>query len=81
MEVNAVILVGAGAIICFTLFFDVDSLKFQLAMESIVVVVLSLNVFLLAAFDSPFSGDVSLSSAPFEVNRSMFQSILAHEWH
>ena len=76
-----VIFVGASAIICFTLFFDVDSLKFQIAMESIVVIVLSLNIYLLAAFDDPFSGDVRLSSAPFEVNRTMFQSILSHDWH
>jgi hypothetical protein len=76
-----VIFVGATAIICFTLFFDVDNLKFQVAMESIVVTVLSLNIFLLSAFDDPFSGDVCLSSAPFEVNRIMFQSIMAHGWH
>jgi len=76
-----VIFVGATAIICFTLFFDIDNLKFQIAMESIVVIVLSLNIYLLSAFDDPFSGDVCLSSAPFEVNRTMFQSIMAHDWH
>jgi hypothetical protein len=81
MPLWTVIFVGATAIISFTLFFDIDSLKFQVAMESIVVIVLSLNMYLLAAFDDPFSGDVCLSSAPFEVNRTMFNSILAKDWH
>jgi hypothetical protein len=76
-----VVIVGVLAIICFTLFFDIDSVAFQVAMESIVVTVLSLNIYLLVSYDRPFTGDVELTSAPFEVNRIMFKSIMAKGWH
>ena len=74
-----VVAVGAVSIILFTLFFGVQSLGLQLAMTSIVTLVLVLNVYLLAAFDSPFSGQVKVQSIPFEVNKKLFHEALAEE--
>jgi hypothetical protein len=74
-----VVAVGAISIILFTLFFGVSSLPLQLCMTSIVTLVLVLNVYLLAAFDSPFSGQVKVQSIPFEVNKKIFHEALAQE--
>jgi len=74
-----VVAVGAVSIILFTLFFGVNSLGLQLVMTSIVTLVLVLNVYLLAAFDSPFSGQVKVQSIPFEVNKKLFHEVLAEE--
>jgi hypothetical protein len=76
-----VVCVGAIATIFFTYFFGAEKLPIQLTMTSIVATVLSLNIFLLISFDDPFSGDVRLSSAPFEVDITIFRSVLAHDWH
>jgi len=74
-----VVVVGAVSIILFTLFFGVNSLGLQLIMTSIVTLVLVLNVYLLAAFDSPFSGQVKVQSIPFEVNKKLFHEALAED--
>jgi len=72
-----VVISGAVSIIIFTLFFGVDSLVLQLAMTSIVTLILVLNVYLLDAFDSPFSGNVKVSPLPFEVNRTIFHKAMS----
>ncbi|MBS1999066.1 MAG: DUF4239 domain-containing protein [Cyanobacteria bacterium SZAS LIN-2] len=74
-----VVAVGAVSIILFTLFFGVSSLSLQLCMTSIVTLVLVLNIYLLAAFDSPFSGQVKVQATPFEVNKKLFHDAMAGE--
>jgi hypothetical protein len=74
-----VVCAGAVAIVLFTFFFGVKNLRLQLGMTSIVTVVLVLNIYLLAAFDSPFSGEVKVSSIPFEDNKALFHKALADE--
>ncbi|PWU03282.1 MAG: hypothetical protein C5B53_00565 [Candidatus Melainabacteria bacterium] len=76
-----IVCVGAIATIFFTYFFGAEKLPIQLTMTSIVATVLSLNIFLLISFDDPFSGDVRISSAPFDVDVKIFRSVLAHDWH
>jgi hypothetical protein len=76
-----VVCVGAMATVFFTYMFGVEKLAIQLTMTSIVTMVLSLNMFLLISFDDPFSGDVRISSAPFERNATIFSSVLAKDWH
>jgi ABC-type branched-subunit amino acid transport system permease subunit len=74
-----VVYAGAVAIVLFTFFFGVRNLRLQLFMTSIVTIILVLNIYLLGAFDSPFSGEVKVSAVPFEVNRTLFHKALADE--
>lgn len=76
-----IVTVGAVATIFFTYFFGAEKLAIQLTMTSIVAIVLSLNIFLLISFDDPFSGDVRISPAPFQVDVKIFESVIGHRWH
>lgn len=62
----AVLIVGGVATILFTYFFTPANLKIQIVMVSIVSLVICLNIFLLASYDDPFSGDVMVSPTMFE---------------
>jgi hypothetical protein len=76
-----IVCVGATATIFFTYFFGAEKIPIQLTMTSVVAIVLSLNIFLLISFDDPFSGDVRISPAPFDVDVKIFRSVMAHDWH
>jgi hypothetical protein len=62
----AVLIVGGVATILFTYFFTPSNLKVQIVMVSIVSLVICLNIFLLASYDDPFSGDVMVNPTMFE---------------
>jgi hypothetical protein len=62
----AVLIVGGIATILFTYFFTPNNLKIQIVMVSIVSLVICLNIFLLASYDDPFSGDVMVTPSMFE---------------
>jgi len=62
----AVLIVGGVATIVFTYFFTPNNLKIQVIMVSIVSLVICLNIFLLASYDDPFSGDVMINPSMFE---------------
>ena len=61
-----VLIVGGVATIVFTYFFTPNNLKIQIVMVSIVSLVICLNIFLLASYDDPFSGDVMVNPTMFE---------------
>lgn len=57
---------GAALTIGFSYFFGVKNLKSHLGMTGILTTMVSLNLFIVAALQSPFSGDLQLDPAPFE---------------
>lgn len=71
-----VLIVGGVATIVFTYFFTTRNYKIQIAMVSIVSIVICLNIFLLASYDDPFSGDLSIGTSVFEVQLQLFQEEL-----
>jgi len=74
-----VLLAGGLATIAFSYFFIVENFKLQVLMTSLVTVAICLNLFLLASYDDPFSGDVMVKSTPFEYDRKSFRLILHPE--
>jgi hypothetical protein len=68
-----VLLVGGVTTILFTYFFGLQNIRMQIVMTSIVSLVICLNIFLLACFDDPFSGDVMVAPAAFEVDQKIFK--------
>jgi len=71
-----VLVIGGVATIVFTYFFSAHRLKIQLIMVSLVSLVICLNIFLLASYDDPFSGDVKVSPAAFETDLNTFKAEL-----
>lgn len=66
--------VGGVATIVFTYFFNVEQLRLQIVMVSIVSLVICLNIFLLATYDDPFSGDMTISPAAFDTQAMLFEA-------
>jgi hypothetical protein len=71
-----VVFVGGIATIIMTYFFEVKSERVQIMMTALVATVMALNIFLLANYDYPFSGDVHVPPRAFELQRELFSSIL-----
>lgn len=71
-----VLVIGGVATIVFTYFFSAHRLKIQLIMVSMVSLVICLNIFLLASYDDPFSGDVKVSPTAFETDLKTFKQEL-----
>ena len=62
----ALILLGALICIVVTWFFHMESLKMHIWMTVLTALLLGLMVFMVAALDNPYRGEVSVSPAPFE---------------
>ena len=62
----ALILLGALICIVATWFFHTESLKMHIWMTGLIAALLGLMVFMVAALDNPYRGEVSVSPAPFE---------------
>jgi len=71
-----VLFVGGIVTIAFTYLFGVAELRTQIIMTVMVAVVLSLNLGLVAMFDYPFSGDLTVSNQPFQLDLDVFQQEL-----
>jgi hypothetical protein len=59
--------IGGGVLVVFTYFFGHESLWSQAAMTAAMAGVLAFSLFLIQAYDSPFSGAARVSSAPFQL--------------
>lgn len=70
-----IVIVGGVATIIFTFFFEVKNERMQILMTSLVATVMALNVFLLANYDYPFSGDVNVRPTAFELDRDLFHRL------
>jgi hypothetical protein len=68
-----VLLIGGAATILFTYFFGAGNFKIQMLMVAIVSVVICLNIFLLVAYDDPFTGDVMVYPTAFETDLAVFR--------
>lgn len=64
------LLVGGILLIVFTFFFGHDSLLLQGAMTASLAGVLAFSIFLIFAYDSPFSGSSRVSPLPYELELS-----------
>ena len=73
MVLWVVLVIGGVATIVFTYFFAAHNLKIQVVMVSMVSLVICLNIFLLASYDDPFSGDVMVSPAAFITDLKTFK--------
>jgi len=69
------VVVGGLTTIAFTYFFALESFKSQVIMTSIVATVLSLDVFLLANYDYPFSGDIRVQPRAFQLDQQLFKAL------
>jgi len=70
-----VVLVGAVTTVIFTYFLAVENLKVQIFMTSVVTLVIGLNIYMLCGYDAPYSGDICISSAPFDAIRMVFKPL------
>ncbi|MBX9568326.1 MAG: DUF4239 domain-containing protein [Candidatus Obscuribacterales bacterium] len=70
-----VLFAGGTATIAFTYFFGIENIRLQILMTSLVSLSICLNLFLLACYDDPFSGDVMLHPTAFENIRDNFNAI------
>ena len=68
-----VLVIGGVATIVFTYFFGAKRMKIQMLMVSMVSLVICLNIFLLASYDDPFSGDVTVGPRAFETDLRTFK--------
>lgn len=68
------LIVGGAITIFFTFFFGLENLKLQIAMTAMVAVLISLNVYLVALFGYPFSGDLKIGTEAFRIDQSIFDS-------
>lgn len=59
--------IGGGVLVVFTYFFGHESLSAQAIMTAAMAGVLAFSLFLIYAYDSPFSGAARVSSTPFQL--------------
>lgn len=71
-----VLVVGGVVTVLFTYFFGVQSLRQQIIMTSMVSLVICLNIFLLATYDDPFSGDIAVTPDAFIIDQKIFETEL-----
>jgi hypothetical protein len=67
-----VLAIGGIATILFTFFFG-GNLRIQVIMTGLIAVLIGLNIFLLASYDDPFSGDVMVGNDAFVVDQRIFR--------
>lgn len=71
-----VLLVGGLITIGFTYFFAVERLWVQVIMTAMVAMIISLNLYLVAMFGYPYSGDLKVSPSGFKVEAMIRPSVL-----
>lgn len=70
-----VTLIAGGIItVFFTYFFGLDNIKIQTIMVGMVTVLIALNLYLFMLFAYPFSGAVSVSPEPFQIDLAIFEN-------
>ncbi|HEY9682580.1 MAG TPA: hypothetical protein V6C86_13455 [Oculatellaceae cyanobacterium] len=71
----AVLIVGGLSTTVFTYFFALDSIRAQALMTVLVSVTLSLNIYLVALYSTPFFGDFGVKPTAFLMNVSTFDAL------
>jgi hypothetical protein len=72
-----VLIVGGLVTISFTYFFGLENLRVQIAMTSMVAVLIALNVLLVVMFGNPFSGEVMVHPDALRVDQAIFDNRLS----
>lgn len=67
-----VLIVGGIVTVVFTYFFHVESIGAQVAMTTMVTIIIALNLFLVLLFGYPFSGDLKVSNDAFKLDQLIF---------
>ncbi len=67
--------IGGVSTILFTFFFGARNMRIQMAMTSLIAITIGLNIFLLASYDDPFSGDVMVRADAFLVDKRIFNTV------
>jgi hypothetical protein len=70
-----VLLIGGFSTVAFTYFFAVDNVRLQILMTSVITMIICLNIYMLAGYDAPFSGDIALNPTAFESVRDSLQNV------
>jgi hypothetical protein len=70
-----VLLVGGFSTVAFTYFFAIDNVRLQMLMTSVITMIICLNIYMLAGYDAPFSGDIAISPVAFESVRDSLQKV------
>ncbi|MFA6213048.1 MAG: hypothetical protein WCT03_20240 [Candidatus Obscuribacterales bacterium] len=73
-----VLVIGAVVTIVFTYFFGLSNAKAQMAMTGMVSLLISLNMYLVILFGTPFSGDLQVSPDAFRVDKLIFDNQLGY---
>lgn len=66
-----IVVFGGLSTIFFTYFFAIENIKLQILMTSVITIVVGLNIYMLIGYDAPFSGDIALTSTPFESTKAI----------
>jgi hypothetical protein len=56
---------GGLCTVAFTYFFAVENVRLQILMTSVLTSIICLNVYMLAGYDAPFSGDIAITPDAF----------------
>lgn len=67
------------ATVFFTFFFGSENPRLQMAMTALIALVIGLNIFMLLAYDDPFSGDVVIQPDAFIVDQRSFKMVLGKD--
>ena len=70
----AVLLMGGMITIAFTYFFALDRVRVQVAMTVLVALIISLNIYMVAMFGYPYSGDLKVDPMIFDAAREIMEA-------
>jgi len=76
-----VLVFGGLCTVAFTYFFAIDNVRLQILMTSIITTIICLNIYMLAGYDAPFSGDIAITPAAFSTVRYTFDKVTQKAWH
>jgi hypothetical protein len=78
-----VLIVGSGVTVVFTGLFSATSVSLQRFLTVLAALLIGMNLYLVALFGYPFSGELTVSSRPFQVDIAIFEGrydgIAAHD--
>jgi hypothetical protein len=76
-----VVFLGGLSTVVFTYFFAVENVRLQMVMTSVITMIICLNIYMLAGFDAPFSGDIALTPAPFVAVQDSLLKVVNKQRH
>lgn len=76
-----IVIFGGASTIAFTYFFAVNNVTLQILMTSVITMIICFNIYMLAGFDAPFSGDIAITPVAFENAREMLRPVAGKRTH